>query len=130
MFDEGGTIYVYFTYGMHYCMNIVTGKKGMGEGVLLRAGEPVAGIEIMQKSRNLSDIKNLANGPGKLTQALGIRDNLLSGQRLDSSTLWLEPPLEKHLPIEVATGPRIGIREATDQPLRFYISGSSFVSKP
>ena len=87
MFEAGGRLYVYFTYGMHYCLNIVTGARGRGEAVLIRAGEPLQGLEIMQENRfgNVTgstyhknvkgpSFHNLANGPGKLTQALGIKE--------------------------------------------------------
>jgi DNA-3-methyladenine glycosylase len=73
MFEAGGLIYVYFTYGAHYCINIVTGPKGTGEAILLRAAEPLEGVEIMQQNRGSLDIYNLASGPGKLTQALGAK---------------------------------------------------------
>lgn len=83
MFQAGGRLYVYFTYGMHYCLNVVTGQKGVGEAVLLRAAEPLEGIKIMQANRVIDDIQNLANGPGKLAQALGIKDTTLSGKILN-----------------------------------------------
>jgi DNA-3-methyladenine glycosylase len=89
MFKGGGRLYVYFTYGMHYCLNIVVGKKGVGEAVLLRAGEPLAGIEIMRKNRKITDVKRLANGPGKLAQALGIKDTKLSGKILNPERKYL-----------------------------------------
>jgi DNA-3-methyladenine glycosylase len=128
MFQAGGHLYVYFTYGMHYCLNIVTGPAGRGEGVLLRAAEPLEGIDIMRASRGVSDIKNLANGPGKLTQALGIFDTSLSGKILNKSSISLEPG--EIIPAEdIAAGPRVGIRQAADQPWRFYIKESRFVSK-
>ncbi len=130
MFEAGGTIYVYFTYGMHYCLNLAVGKKGVGEAVLLRAAEPVSGIEIMQKNRGgISDIHNLANGPAKLTQALGIKDTSLSGKILNRSSIFLEPPVEPVKATDIITSSRIGIREATDTLLRFYIKDNVFVSK-
>lgn len=72
MFQEAGTIYVYFTYGMHYCVNIVTGSKGHGQEVLLRALEPVDGLELMKRRRGIADTEQLTNGPAKLVQAMGI----------------------------------------------------------
>lgn len=129
MFETGGTIYVYFTYGMHYALNIVVGKKGIGEGVLLRAAEPLEGIKIMQKNRGrISDLYNLASGPGKLTQALGIRDTLLSGKKLGPDTLYLEPG-ERVTAENTVASPRVGISQAKDVPWRFYIKGNLFISK-
>lgn len=129
MFAAGGVIYVYFTYGMHYCLNIVTGRKGTGEAVLLRAGEPLEGIEIMRYNRGITDIKKLANGPGKLTQALGIFDTGLSGEKLGENMLWLEPPAETVSAKDIIAAPRIGIRQAVDSPWRFYIKSNLFVSR-
>jgi DNA-3-methyladenine glycosylase len=115
MFEEGGHIYVYFTYGMHYCVNIVVGKKGTGEAVLLRAGEPLQGIDIMKKHRGMENIHQLTNGPAKLTQALGIISTELSGRKLGPNTLQLSLP--------------IGIKKAVENPWRFYIKDNPFVSK-
>jgi DNA-3-methyladenine glycosylase len=128
MFQAGGHIYVYFTYGMHYALNLVTGPAGRGEGVLIRAGEPLEGIEIMKANRGLDAIKNLANGPGKLAHSLGIFDTTLSGKILNKSSIWLEAgqPVRAE---DIITGPRIGIRQAADALMRFYIKDSSFVSR-
>jgi DNA-3-methyladenine glycosylase len=129
MFQAGGRLYVYFTYGMHYAINIVVGKAGVGEAVLIRAAEPVEGIEIMQKNRGITDIKNLASGPGKLAQALGIRDTKLSGKILNKSSIYLEPSLEIIKPADIIVSPRIGITKAADQPWRFYLKDNPYVSK-
>ncbi|HEX5447701.1 MAG TPA: DNA-3-methyladenine glycosylase, partial [Candidatus Saccharimonadales bacterium] len=129
MFLAGGHIYVYFTYGMHYALNIVTGAEGVGEGVLIRAAEPVDGVEIMQKNRGIRDVNNLTNGPGKLAQALGITDISLSGKILNKSSIFLEPPAKKVSKKDIIAGPRIGITKATDQPYRFHLKHSRFVSK-
>jgi DNA-3-methyladenine glycosylase len=129
MFEAGGLIYVYFTYGAHYCINIVTGKKGTGEAVLLRAAEPLEGIEIMQQNRGSLDIYNLASGPGKLAQALGIKSTDWSGKPLGKSTVYLEPPAQKIKAKDIITSPRIGISQAKDVPWRFYIKDNNFVSK-
>ncbi len=130
MFEAGGRVYVYFTYGMHYCMNLVVGAKGVGEAVLLRAAKPVSGIEIMTKNRGgISNIHNLANGPAKLTQALGIKNTSLSGKKLGPQTLFLEPPQKPILADDIITSPRIGIREAAEMPWRFYIKNDPFVSR-
>lgn len=130
MFKAGGTIYVYFTYGMHYAINIVTGQKGIGEAVLLRAGEPIEGAEIMQTNRGgITDVHNIASGPGKLAQALGINNTELSGQKLGQSTLYLEPPTKPIQTAEIVVSPRIGISQAADISWRFYIKDNPFVSR-
>lgn len=128
MFEAGGVLYVYFTYGMHYCINIVVGNKGVGEAVLIRAGRPVAGIEIMKNNRRSENIYNLASGPGKLTQALGITNTNLSGKKLTKFGIWLETP-KKPLPSDqIMASPRIGITKAADVDWRFYIKENPFVS--
>lgn len=125
MFQEAGTVYVYFTYGMHYCANIVTGAKGHGQGVLLRALEPVDGIELMTRRRGLSDTARLTNGPAKLVQAMGITKEH-NGTHLDRGRLRLEPGIR---PSEIIQTTRIGIKKAVDQPWRFYIKDNAFVSR-
>jgi DNA-3-methyladenine glycosylase len=129
MFQAGCHMYVYFTYGMHYCLNIVTGQQGRGEGVLLRAAEPLEGIEIMQANRGIADIRNLTNGPGKLAQAIGIKDTILSGKILNKSSIFLEKG-ETVRKDDIAVSPRVGIKKAAEQPWRFYIKGNPYVSKP
>jgi len=128
MFQAGGRLYIYFTYGMHYAINIVTGPAGRGEGVLIRAAEPLAGVKIMQTNRGIRDINKLTNGPGKLAQALVIFDTSLSGQILNKSSILLRPgePLKDE---EIVAAPRIGITKAADRPWRFYIKDNPFVSR-
>jgi DNA-3-methyladenine glycosylase len=129
MFEAGGRLYVYFTYGMHYCLNIVVGAKGVGEAVLIRACEPVEGTQIMQANRGISDVSNLTNGPGKLAQALGIRDTKLSGKMVSKATIWLEPAERPVDAKDIIAATRIGIRQAAELPWRFYIRGNRYVSK-
>jgi DNA-3-methyladenine glycosylase len=129
MFEPGGRLYVYFTYGMHYCLNIVVGRKGVGEAVLIRAAEPVEGVEIMQQNRGITDIKNLTNGPGKLAQAMGIKNTGFSGKTLNHSSIWLEPPDQAVGPSNIVTASRVGIKHAIELPWRFYIKNNRFVSK-
>lgn len=124
MFETAGTVYVYFTYGMHYCVNIVTGQKGHGQGVLIRALEPVQGLELMKRRRGLSDERQLCNGPAKLVQAMGISKEH-GGTRLGDS-LRLEPGIS---PQQVIQTTRVGISKAVDQPWRFYIADNPFVSR-
>ena len=129
MFKVGGHLYVYFTYGMHYCLNIVVGQSGRGEAVLLRAAEPLEGLEIMRRNRgrNISD-KNLANGPGKLAQALGITDTSFSGEKLNMLSIWLELG-EKIKKNKISVSTRIGITHGVEAQLRFYIKDNPFVSR-
>lgn len=125
MFEEAGSVYVYFTYGIHYCMNIVTGSKGHGQGVLIRAIEPTNGIELMKVRRQQSDERILTNGPGKVAQAMGI-DMRMSGVVLNKSSILLKPGIEVK---EFVQTTRIGISKAVDKPWRFYIAGNKFISK-
>lgn len=130
MFDEPGTSYVYFIYGMYNCVNVVTEPKGRGCAVLIRALEPLDGIEQMKENRNKQKLKELCSGPGKLTQALEItkKDNHLdlttSNQLFIADTDITVPEKDIH------TTTRVGIAKAKELPYRFYIKGSGFVSKP
>lgn len=122
MFLSGGHIYVYFIYGMHYCMNIVAGEAGYGEAVLLRGVEPVEGIEIMRHRRgaHVRD-RDLANGPGKLTKALGVRPDHNGLDLLDPSspiTLLAGEPVPDSV---VEQTPRIGITKALDLHWRWVL---------
>jgi DNA-3-methyladenine glycosylase len=129
MFQAGGRLYVYFTYGMHYCLNVVTGPEGVGEAVLLRAAEPLEGIDIMKVNRGTDNVRNLTSGPGKLAQALGIIDTSLSGKTLNKSSILLTEADQPIGHAEMVIGPRVGIRQAAHQPWRFYIKDNPFVSK-
>jgi DNA-3-methyladenine glycosylase len=125
MFGPAGYLYVYFTYGMHYCANIVVGDEGYGAAVLIRAVEPITGEEIMQRSRNKRGIE-ISNGPAKLCQALGI-DKAMNGHDLHNAPLKLiisEPIPTKN----ITQTTRIGISQAKDVPWRFYITDSPYVS--
>lgn len=118
MFGSPGHLYVYRSYGLHWCVNIVTGPPGHGAAVLLRGGHPAEGREIMIRRRGRSD--HIADGPGKLTQALGITG--------EHDGLYLEPAGSVRLvPTDVAptilATPRIGITKATDTPWRFVAAG-------
>jgi DNA-3-methyladenine glycosylase len=128
MFGPSGFLYVYFTYGMHYCCNVVVGPEGRGEAVLIRAVEPVIGHELLQQQRPRNGIE-LANGPAKLCQALDI-DRQLNGHDLRQAPLRLltaDPALS---PDDIITGTRIGISKARDELRRFYIKDNPYVSKP
>ncbi len=126
MFGPAGHLYVYFTYGMHYCCNVVTGPEGNGAAVLIRAVEPIEGEWAMQELRPRSGIE-LSNGPAKVCQALGINKEL-NGQDLLVPPLKLivHPPLDESA---ITTTSRIGINQAKDVPWRFYITNNKYVSK-
>jgi DNA-3-methyladenine glycosylase len=126
MFGSPGHLYVYFTYGMHYCCNIVTGPSGVGSAVLIRAVESIEGVEFMRELRD-RDGPELSNGPAKLCQALGIDKNL-NGHDLTKSPLKLiaQPPINPNL---IAKSKRIGIREAKELLWRFFINDNLFVSR-
>ena len=135
MFESAGTCYVYLSYGVNYCMNVVTGKKGVGEAVLIRAGRPLSGIEQMFKNRGIEfnplekAVRNLCNGPGKLTKALGI--NLQqNGALFSSKQLQLVDLRKEKKSIKVVETPRIGISKATELPFRFVLEDSAYLSRP
>lgn len=126
MFKSAGHLYVYFTYGMHHCCNVVCGKEGFGSGVLIRAVEPVSGLEIIEKHRGMSGV-NVTNGPGKICQALDI-DRTFSGHDLAKPPVQLikKPTLPDS---QVVAGPRVGISKAVHELRRFYVKDSLYVSK-
>ncbi len=128
MFGEPGHLYVYFTYGMHYCCNVVAGKKGEGSAVLIRAVEPLEGLNIIQKNRSGRSGYELTNGPAKICQALQI-DTSLNDHDLTKEPLVLE--LSEPLPrAKIIATTRIGISQATDKKWRFYIKDNRYISKP
>ncbi len=126
MFGPAGYLYVYFTYGMHYCVNIVTGPKDSGEAILIRAIQPVDGIELMRRRRRDRPNEQLTNGPAKFTQAMGI-DRSHNGRPLQTGEEFQLLPGIK--PAEIVQTTRIGISRETEKPWRFYIRDNPFVSK-
>jgi DNA-3-methyladenine glycosylase len=129
LFGPPGRAYVYRSYGIHALLNAVCEREGVGAGVLIRALEPVAGIDHMRARRGLEPARQLCSGPGKLTQALGIKltDNgtdLLRGRIVISGRAgaWRE--------VQIVAGRRIGITRAVDLPWRFCAAGSRFLSRP
>jgi DNA-3-methyladenine glycosylase len=127
MFGEPGTAYVYFIYGMYYCFNVVTREKGIGEAVLIRALEPVSGIEIMRKRRDREEIESLCSGPAKLVKAMGItpKDN---GRSLFTPNFCITKPSSGEK-IPVVATPRIGLSEGKEHFYRFYIKDNKFISR-
>ncbi len=128
MFGPPGRVYVYRSYGIHWCLNFVCREAGHGAGVLLRALEPTDGLEAMRSRRGLDDIRLLCAGPGRVGQALAI-DRSHNGMRLDRPPFELFAP-ETALTGAIVVGPRIGISKAVDQPWRFGLAQSRFLSRP
>jgi DNA-3-methyladenine glycosylase len=127
LFGPPGTWYVYLSYGMHWCANLVCQKAGLASAVLLRALEPVDGLDVMRRRRGGVPDRELCSGPGKLCQALGI-DRMLDGARMSRSPVIVRPPERGELP-HIAATPRIGITKAVDWPLRFHVVGSPWLSR-
>jgi DNA-3-methyladenine glycosylase len=126
MFGPSGHLYVYFTYGMHYCMNIVCGPEGQGAAVLIRAVEPLSGEVVLARNRGGKTGVELTNGPAKLCQALQI-DRSMNGHDLSQPPfkLIVKPPVFQK---DIVQTTRIGITQARNVPWRFYIHSSSYVS--
>ena len=128
MFGPPGHLYVYISYGMHFCMNVVTGRDGEGSAVLLRAAEPLKGLDRMAAFRGLAQPRLLCAGPGRFCQALGI-------SRVQDGTDLVEGEevrIERGRPVpdaDVVAGPRVGLTVAMEQPWRFTVRGSRFVSR-
>lgn len=128
MFGPAGHAYVYFIYGMYECVNVVCEPKGTAGAALIRALEPMMGIELMQIRRpGAKHVQDLASGPGKLTIAMGIT-RALNGADLTRGPLLVRDRRGGE-PFEIAAGPRIGITKCADWPLRFTIAGNPFVSR-
>jgi DNA-3-methyladenine glycosylase len=126
MFGPPGHAYVYRSYGIHWCLNFVCEGEGIANAVLIRALEPTHGVEEMARRRGVEEPRLLASGPGKLCQALGITGDH-DGLPLD------EPPFEllpRDSEPELAVGPRVGITKAADQPWRYGLAGSRYLSRP
>ena len=126
MRDTSGHWYVYFVYGMHYCMNITTNGIGEPGAVLIRALEPLEGVELMKKRRGTDDARSLCSGPGKLCEALGV------DRRLNGTAVGERMHVERFRRMgarSIAATPRIGINEGKEHLWRFFVKGSAFVSK-
>jgi DNA-3-methyladenine glycosylase len=128
MFGPAGHLYVYFTYGNHWMLNVVTRRAGEPSAVLLRALEPLEGLDAMRAARHRNDLPGLCSGPGKLAQALSVDQTSDGVDLVGGADLWLEAgrPLDAH---GVQVGPRVGLSVGVDEPWRFRERGSPFVSK-
>ena len=127
LFGPPGQWYVYLSYGIHWCANLVCWSHGMGSAILLRALEPLEGIDVMRERRGVQEPRLLCSGPGKLCQALGITRELDGRMMAESRVRVLEGAVE--VDRVVAVTPRIGITKAADWPLRFTVAGSAWVSR-
>jgi len=125
MFDRGGLVYIYLAYGIHRLLNVTTEPPGKPAAVLIRALEPIDGIEVMMRFRGTSDLRALTSGPGKLTEALKIGLELNGLDLITSDKLFIADDGFKDF--EMGSSPRIGVR---DRRRRFYIKGNRFVSRP
>src|ERR1700749_719282 len=126
MFGPPGFVYVYRSYGIHWCVNFVCEKEGSASAVLIRALEPTHGLAPMRRRRDVDDVRALCSGPGKLTEALGIT-HAQNARALEA------PPFPLHArkaPVDVVAGVRIGLTKAVDLPWRYGLRGSKFLSKP
>jgi DNA-3-methyladenine glycosylase len=126
MFGPPGYAYVYRSYGIHWCVNFVCEAEGSASAVLIRALEPAHGVAAMRRRRGVREERLLCSGPGRVCQALGIA-RVHNGLPLDAEPFELRAPAE---PIEIASGPRIGITKAVDHPWRFGLVGSVHLSRP
>jgi DNA-3-methyladenine glycosylase len=126
MFGPPGYAYVYRSYGIHWCLNLVCEPEGSASAVLIRALEPTTGLPTMRRRRGVADERLLCSGPGRVGQALGVTE-AYNGLALDAPPFAI---FARRGPVEVVVGPRIGITKAIDKPWRYGLKGSRFVSKP
>ena len=127
LFGPPGTWYVYLSYGMHWCANLVCQQPGLASAVLLRALEPVSGLDVMRERRGRVADRDLCSGPGKLCQALGITREL-DGRKMADSCVVVRP-VRLRGTLRIVASPRIGITKAADWPLRFHLAGSPWISR-
>lgn len=131
MFRRGGHLYVYFTYGMHFCANVVTEETGIGHAVLLRAVEPIQGVAVMRKNRKQrhdSDERTLCSGPARLCQAFGI-GRMENGVDLCGSEIWIARDVNATVTTRVSRSSRVGITSAKHHRWRFFLKNNPFVSR-
>lgn len=127
MFGPPGYAYVYFIYGNHYCVNVVTREQGVAEAVLIRAVEPAQGLELMRRRRGVRDDRQVASGPGKLTQAFGIEGSH-NGADLTASSLRIACGRDL-ADAQIEARPRVGVKVNREPPWRFIVAGSPWVSR-
>jgi len=128
MFGKPGLSYIYFVYGNHYCINATTEREGVPGAILIRAVEIVDGLQSVRKNRPAKSVVELANGPGKLTKALGITKVHNELDLTTSTGLFICKP-ERDASFEVIASKRIGIKAGSEKPWRFYMEGNKFVSR-
>jgi DNA-3-methyladenine glycosylase len=131
MFEDGGIAYVYLCYGVHDMFNVVTNTKGKADAILIRALEPLLGIESMMERMNTNSTRRITSGPGKLTKALGI-DRTFNGKNLSGREIWIEDQNTAVKSKDIESGTRIGIDYAGEDallPWRFFLKNSVWVSK-
>jgi DNA-3-methyladenine glycosylase len=133
MYEEGGMSYVYLCYGIHHLFNVVTNVRNVPHAVLIRALEPVEGLEFMLERRGMTSLKpNITSGPGALAKAMGI-DKQLNSADLQGEQIWIEDRGLKYKDNEIVACPRVGVAYADDHallPWRYFVKGNRFVSKP
>lgn len=133
MYKHGGIAYVYLCYGMHHLFNVVTSVQDEPHAVLIRAVEPLIGVEFMQERRKMDKLKaNLTSGPGSVSKALGIDKNM-NAKNLTENQIWIEDHNISYANDEIMASTRIGVAYAQEHallPWRFYVKGNKFVSKP
>ncbi len=128
LFGAPGTIYVFRSYGVHWCMNAVTEREGVPTAVLLRSLEPLDGLDVMADRRGVGDVRRLCAGPGRLCQALGVTGTD-DGRRLDGPMLRILPRAESDV-VRWVSGPRVGVTRGASWPLRFTVRDSVWLSRP
>ena len=126
MFGPAGHLYLYFSYGMHWAANVVCGPDGVAGGCLLRSGRVVDGVELARERRHGAPDRDLARGPGRLTQALGLTREHYGTNLFAGGPVRLEAGSGE--PVEFASGPRVGVSRAADVPWRFWVAGSRYIS--
>jgi DNA-3-methyladenine glycosylase len=129
LFGEPGTVYVYRSYGIHALLNAVCERPGVGAAVLIRALEPISGLELMRARRGIGDERQLCSGPGKLTIALDVELHHNQTSLVDGPIIVSRRPAAWRA-VQIASGPRVGITKAPELPWRFGAAGSRYVSRP
>lgn len=129
MYEEGGHAYVYFIYGSSFCVNAIAGRKGEGNGVLIRAIEPVEGIDEMTQNRGMDESVNLTNGPGKLCEALEIDKAFYGTELFNRNSSLIICEYKKIKEDEIGISKRIGLKVGMEFDYRFFVKGNKFISK-